>query len=225
MSSTSSLRNGLMAFAVGAIAALGASSAQADTILVWDLSGGVAPPGHAVLNTQTFTTGGITISAGGFTGPIALSSGSANTALFLKNTGGDELGLGLVDDPTGEHELSGTNIIQINFTAARTAGVTGFDFMMDSSTPPDAWAVFGSNSATSLGVSVATGTDEAVHTLMGTNANFMFYNFEATAGDVLVASVSGVSAVPEPATWGMMLLGFLGLGFAFRQSRRKVSLA
>ena len=35
----------------------------------------------------------------------------------------------------------------------------------------------------------------------------------------------GVSAVPEPATWGMMLLGFLGLGFAFRHSRRKVSFA
>jgi PEP-CTERM motif len=33
------------------------------------------------------------------------------------------------------------------------------------------------------------------------------------------------SAVPEPATWGMMLLGFVGLGFAFRQSRRKVAFA
>jgi hypothetical protein len=31
------------------------------------------------------------------------------------------------------------------------------------------------------------------------------------------------SAVPEPATWAMMLLGFAGLCFAFRQSRRKVS--
>ena len=36
---------------------------------------------------------------------------------------------------------------------------------------------------------------------------------------------SGVAAVPEPATWGMMLLGFAGFGFAFRQSRRKVSFA
>jgi hypothetical protein len=96
---------------------------------------------------------------------------------------------------------------------------------MDSSTTPDAWAVFGSNSATSLGTMVASGTDEMVHTLAGTNATFAFYNFEATAGDVLVASVSGVSGVPEPATWGMMLLGFAGLGFAFRQSRRKVSFA
>jgi hypothetical protein len=26
-------------------------------------------------------------------------------------------------------------------------------------------------------------------------------------------------------TWAMMLLGFAGLGFAFRQSRRKVSFA
>jgi hypothetical protein len=34
-----------------------------------------------------------------------------------------------------------------------------------------------------------------------------------------------VAAVPEPSTWAMMLLGFLGLGFAFRQSRRKVSFA
>jgi hypothetical protein len=34
-----------------------------------------------------------------------------------------------------------------------------------------------------------------------------------------------ISAVPEPSTWAMMLLGFLGLGFAFRQSRRKVSFA
>jgi phosphatidylinositol-3-phosphatase len=33
------------------------------------------------------------------------------------------------------------------------------------------------------------------------------------------------SAVPEIPTWAMMLLGFTGLGFAFRQSRRKVSFA
>jgi uncharacterized protein (TIGR03118 family) len=34
-----------------------------------------------------------------------------------------------------------------------------------------------------------------------------------------------VGAVPEPSTWAMILLGFVGLGFAFRQSRRKVSFA
>jgi uncharacterized protein (TIGR03118 family) len=40
-------------------------------------------------------------------------------------------------------------------------------------------------------------------------------------GDITAAT----SAVPEPSTWAMMLLGFAGLGFAFRKSRRKVSFA
>jgi hypothetical protein len=33
------------------------------------------------------------------------------------------------------------------------------------------------------------------------------------------------AGVPEPSTWAMMLIGFAGLGFAFRHSRRKVSFA
>jgi hypothetical protein len=52
----------------------------------------------------------------------------------------------------------------------------------------------------------------------------------------IISSTGGVSgtltfdytptaAVPEPPTWAMMLLGFAGLGFAFRQSRRKASFA
>jgi hypothetical protein len=32
--------------------------------------------------------------------------------------------------------------------------------------------------------------------------------------------VATVASVPEPATWAMLLLGFAGLGFAFRQSRK-----
>jgi hypothetical protein len=45
----------------------------------------------------------------------------------------------------------------------------------------------------------------------------------ATQQGSLLADVV-VSTVPEPSTWAMMLLGFAGLGFAFRQSRRKVSM-
>jgi hypothetical protein len=35
---------------------------------------------------------------------------------------------------------------------------------------------------------------------------------------------SDADAVPEPATWAMMLLGFIGLGFAFKQPRRNASM-
>jgi hypothetical protein len=48
-------------------------------------------------------------------------------------------------------------------------------------------------------------------------------------GSIFAAGVNANSvftpAVPEPSTWALLLLGFAGLGFAFRQSRRKVSFA
>jgi PEP-CTERM motif len=42
---------------------------------------------------------------------------------------------------------------------------------------------------------------------------------------VYTPEVVPVAGVPEPSTWVMMLLGFAGLGFAFRQSQRDVSMA
>jgi hypothetical protein len=45
--------------------------------------------------------------------------------------------------------------------------------------------------------------------------------FETGSGN----TINPVAAVPEPATWGMMLLGFVGLAFAFRQRRRMIGLA
>jgi hypothetical protein len=44
-----------------------------------------------------------------------------------------------------------------------------------------------------------------------------------TGGEIRTQNL--LLGVPEPSTWVMMLLGFAGLGFAFRQSRRKISFA
>ena len=80
-------------------------------------------------------------------------------------------------------------------------------------------------------ITLAANDPYALHTL----------NFTTTGGNLAFLDLSGgnnnignildnvtlatVAAIPEPATWAMMLLGFAGLGFAFRQSRRKVSFA
>jgi hypothetical protein len=49
--------------------------------------------------------------------------------------------------------------------------------------------------------------------------------FSDNSGSLQINVAGIASGVPEPATWAMMLLGFAGLGFAFRQSQRKVSFA
>jgi len=39
------------------------------------------------------------------------------------------------------------------------------------------------------------------------------------------ADASGLAAVPEPATWAMMIIGFAGLGSALRSNRRRLATA
>jgi hypothetical protein len=41
----------------------------------------------------------------------------------------------------------------------------------------------------------------------------------------MTVGIAGAPTVAEPSTWASLLLGFAGLGFAFRRSRRKVSMA
>jgi hypothetical protein len=95
--------------------------------------------------SQTFTQGGITITAYGYDNAGSIQNTpplSGNINLVEKNTGSTEMGLGLNNDPTGDHEISGTSVILIDFSNAVNAGVQNgtFDFSMNSvinSTPPN----------------------------------------------------------------------------------------
>lgn len=52
------------------------------------------------------------------------------------------------------------------------------------------------------------------------------FNFDGngvTAADVLVDNIA-ISAVPEPSTWAMMILGFFGIGFLAYRRKNEVSL-
>lgn len=64
-------------------------------------------------------------------------------------------------------------------------------------------------------------------TLSGTGITSLAYTFDPgvdTAKQFRVEGVSDAPAVPEPATWAMMLIGFGGVGFQMRRHRRKVAL-
>jgi hypothetical protein len=206
-----------MLAAVIAAGIAGFSQAQAATV-VWNLNTATGDLGTT--ETYTSTAGGFHITAAGFTD----NSFGQTTNLWGKNAGGDENGLGIKNDPTGDHEIWGSTLIRIDMTSARLLGVTGFSFEFGSTTQGESWQVFGSNSATSGYTSVATGNDELDHTLSGASANYTYYYFDRVhhfndGGDnVLLAKIDAVAPVPEPATWAMMIVGFAGIGFmAYRR--------
>jgi hypothetical protein len=163
---------------------LGIPTANAIT---WNFS---TPPG-ADGTSQVYAStppSGVTLTAAGFSSPAQLAIGTPNVNLFGKNLGADENGVGLVNDPSGENEITGTSLIRIAMAAGLTAPVT---FQMNSTTGGEAWQVSGSNLATTLFVPLLAGTDELSHSI----PFFNFYTFNATIGNVLLGSIS---AVPGP---------------------------
>jgi hypothetical protein len=201
---------------------IGLAQAHA-AVITWNLG----TPSGLLGVSQDYTAGSslITITATGFiNGNFALPANQ--TALFGKDDAADEAGLGLNDDPTqnggvSEHELHGTNWIQIDVHKANAAGVTNLSFTMDSSTGctavpcttgGDSWRVFGSNSATSLGTQLTglIGFDELMSHPLPTG--FDFFNFQAVTGNALVGSISGdVAEVPEPGTMTILGTALFGL--------------
>ena len=145
-------------------------------------------PSGPLGTTQDYNVLGFTVTAAGFSSPAALTAGIPNVNLFGKNDGGNENGLGLVNDPSGDNEITGTSLIRIAMGPGLAAPVT---FQMNSTTEGETWRVSGSNLATAGFVPLLTGTDQISHSI----PFFNFYTFDALIGNVLLASIT---AVPSP---------------------------
>ena len=169
---------------------------------------------------QDYSAGGLTVTASGYTDT------DVDEHLFGKNLGGDENGVGLVLDPSGQHEIYGTDsFIQLDVSQI-LALATGADFFMNSTTAGEQWALWGNNvdAAGALGGTLLlTGSDEGVYHALPGWGSWTFYNFFAlNPGDnVLLGGITVHEAVPEPGTWATMLLGFGAIGLAFRRRRPK----
>lgn len=181
--------------------------------------------------THTYTDGSLSVQATGYA-----SNGGSTTALYGKNNGGDESGLGLAADPAMQNEIYRGSFVQLDVSAL-FGKVSAVSFLMGSTTLGEEWAVYGSHTAGSFSTgNLAVGgfNDEGVwHSLFSTPGwgTFQFYDFVSlgtngqSAGNVLLGELNATPSVPEPATWAMMLLGFGAMGVAVRRSRRKVAVA
>jgi PEP-CTERM motif-containing protein len=197
------------------------------------------PPYNANLGpSHTFTT----TSFGSFTANgYACNVSSCSAAdIWRKNNGLGEQGLGMSDDP--DHEIWWTSdddysLIELDVTSL-FATATSATFSANSTTKGEMWLLFGSDTAGDgvNGTFLSYGQDEATQHALDGWGSYDYYSLisygtlplgtdpttytgttDHTYGNILLSSLSLTSSVPEPGTWGMMLLGFGAVGFAMRR--------
>lgn len=215
-----------IAFLTAAIA-ISSTCAKADVVV--DLGSGVVP--GATVNTTT----ALSLTSNGTSANSGLFYGSTQIATMVPTSGavfgaGDDLtnvrltplgatGNYLAAGPSGG-ELAGA--VTLAFT---DPSVTALSFLWGSPDSFNSLTISTTSGATYTFDTAALGLDGS-----GNNADTTDVEFIAQAGsditsvtfsspqDAFEASNFAVSGVPEPATWAMMVLGFLGVGFvAYRR--------
>jgi len=187
--------------------------------------------------TATYTISGLSVTASAF-GPK--EDGNADH-LYGKNGGGDENGLGMTNDPTGDHEIAyRQGFIQLDLSALTGKVAANSIFAaFGSTTGGEQWAIYGGNTAGTLGSAtlptldtfISSGSNESTNVLL--TGNFRYYDFVSTVaqggssgGNVLFKSLTvSTAAVPEPETWALMIAGFGGLGVVLRRRRAQLAAA
>jgi hypothetical protein len=226
-------------FAVAALAlaaALGVSATAANAAtVVFDF--GVGPNGVTTSSWQNgqnqshnYTASGLTITAGAY-GPARF--GVADQ-LWGKHGGGDENGLGMTNDPSGEDEIyNGMGFIQLDVSSLTGDLLT---LVFGSTTQGETWTVYGTNNAGTVGsatlpgglTTIGHGTGEGSANSLSFTDAFKYYDIVSTSTlggkNVLLTSLS-VTPVPEPATWGLMIAGVFCIGATLRQRRSALSAA
>jgi hypothetical protein len=223
------MRTSILGLVGAAALTAGSAAYAADTIDFTNPAGDVGSPTHVYAATGDPT---LFVTATGFS-----SEGVLSPNLYGKNLGGDEVGLGLTADPSTQNEIFRAAFIQLNVTDL-FGKVTSAVFNFGSTTLGEQWEVYGSDTAGILGDALLYGqNDESTHDLFDAAfnwGNYDYYSFRSlgtggpgqgldgsTTGNVLLGNLLLTpTAVPEPATWGLMLLGFAGIGVALRRRKR-----
>ena len=227
-----------------AIATLLALSDQAGAVVVTASSGPFSAGNANTNNDITFdgvltpnTFAGTSIKWGN--APASAGGvGFSGTAIIAKNAAGTAAGISAT--PAGDT----TNYMSILNGKSETLTFSGvqnrFGLCWGSIDSYNSVAFYLGNSATPF-LTLHGNTLNAVPAL-GFDGNQLaaltnaYVTFTGLSFDKIVLASSGnsfefdnisygVGAVPEPSTWAMMLLGFAGIGFAYRRRRNRLAIA
>jgi hypothetical protein len=159
--------------------------------------------------TSTFTEGGFSLTANGF-----LTSGGS-TDLYAKNSGGiggsSETGLGSTSDPSGDHEITTSNFVQLTVP---TTPPSNFQMVLLASVQSGESAqVFFTHMAGTLTgatlIGTVTNADGSITVPAGDQNGFI----DITAGKANVL-LSGVTITVPDAGGTVLLLGLALVGMA-----------
>jgi hypothetical protein len=160
--------------------------------------------------------------------PDRASASTVTYNLVLTATSGPE------SSPTGSFFTVVTPTPSTSFDTVGNGQLTAMNFVIDGMT-------FNLANSTSAGVgfnNTGPNTPEVINNISytGQNAAFVFqlstggfgYNFSDSANSALNSSgtitATVAPAVPEPATWAMMILGFAGIGAVTYRRRKSATL-
>ena len=158
-------------------------------------------------------------------GPVTatayLSNGNTGT-LFGKGTAstGNEDGLGLTADPTGDNEIfPGTDFIQLSGVSLLKGPIS----ISMGSTGGDTWALYGTNTAGSLAgatLLAGGGNDDGVEVSVPNALNYLYLDVKAVTNNVLLQDLVYTSSVPEPSTLSIVGLGGVLIGLLRRKLKQ-----
>ncbi len=218
--------------AVCSAALLGVAAASAPAFagtMSWNflsLAGNPAQPGVSLMSTSyTFTQGSMSLTANSM-----MRSGSGwamgTEDLYAKNGGSvSEDGLGLMGDPSGDHEIFYPNGIELTGFSGHISGVM-IGSLQGSATNGESWAVYGSNDGTTwtqLGSGMGGSTEDFTASSLLSYSDLIITDPVSTpylnSNDIVLMGVTTTS-VPEPGTLALFGAGLLGCALLISRRRR-----